>query len=111
RAQRLDSRLPGCIMTNEEQRIVELRKTMHQMVDHYIKSLEILINQVALNRANPSPLQWVQAYLEDMRTTLKTLIPDQTKERRPQVETRVAIEELEGLLLQADQLKKAPGNQ
>lgn len=107
----------GCIMTNEEQRIVELQKTMHQMVDHYIKALEILINQVVLNRADPDTLQWVHTYLDDMQATLKTFIADQTKARHPPMKTRTAIEELEeleeleGFLLQAEQLKKTPGNQ
>jgi hypothetical protein len=97
-------------MTHEEQRIVELQETMRQIVDHFIKAVEILINQAVLHRADPNPLPWIEAYLEEMRATLNTLITDQPKAQRPPMQG-TEMDELERLLLEAEQVRSASRNQ
>ncbi|WP_179879920.1 hypothetical protein [Bradyrhizobium ottawaense] len=108
-------------MTPEE-RIAELEKAMHKMADHYwrfqgrLNALELaaLVGVHNLAKTQANPFEWVQAYVEAMRQTGRTLIPDvdsQSDGARLLKETKNGIDEfLEQVVAHAGNLPGAPAH-
>ncbi len=107
-------------MATDSERIAALEQFARDMAEHYwrfqgrMNALETITVLGTLNFAKmqPQPFQFIQDYVEAMRQTSKSLVPDvddPSKADRLIAETRDGIDEFLAQLLQAaSQLKGAP---
>jgi hypothetical protein len=108
-------------MTDTEQRIADLEIIAKHIVSQLwrlqgrMNAMEMVATLAVFNIAQtqPNPFHWVQAYVETMRKSTRSLVPevdDQSKAERLLVETRTALEEfLTQVVREAGQLKGSPG--
>jgi hypothetical protein len=109
-------------MPTDSERIAELEKYAHQMANHYwrfqgrINAMELVATLATINfaKTQPDPFQFIQDYVESMRQTSSSLLPevdDPNNADRLVSETKNAVDDFLAQLIQVSgQLKGGPGN-